>query len=502
MSEAGSRSEMRRPRRAELAKFYGEEEEEKVEVEGDSKKSRGGDPFDINGPNFDAEAFSQRLVREASLSQLMAQEAEVSRQVAALDSDMQTLVYENYNRFIAATDTIRKMRVDFRAMEDEMDRLADEMGDISASSARVGDALRERRRRIGQLSGTHTLLRKLQFLFELPARLKACVSEEDGGGDPRAGVMHYLRAQQVLEQYEHMPSFAGIKADCDATMVELRRGLLGRLRDPGGAAAAAPEELSLYVDLLLRLREDPEELCDAYLSTAAARLQASLEALRAQVRLMSGEGAAVAPEEAERPSDAFVAPMDILEFVDHGCNTFVSDLCLVIASYTDTFLQDDHEKKKKRRHPRQQKEDSPPVPAPPPVDPVMAEGKLVAFVEELTGLFFEVLRARLQLEKKSDDASIRVRALDRFHRRLAPLKLWHFLLFFSGLNFLEKKRYFVGLMAVAVPIVTTKYPTTNGGIKMEAQLEYIGTHCIYVFACLALICMLRHCLSTTFLHRS
>ena len=31
---------------------------------------------------------------------------------------MQTLVYENYNKFIAATDTIRKMRVDFRDMEE------------------------------------------------------------------------------------------------------------------------------------------------------------------------------------------------------------------------------------------------------------------------------------------------------------------------------------------------------------------------------------------------
>ncbi len=37
--------------------------------------------------------------------------------------------------------------------------------------------------------------------------------------------------------------------------------------------------------------------------------------------------------------------------------------------------------------------------------------------------------------------------------------------------------------------------------KMEAQLEYVGTHCIRVFARLAPICMLSRRLLTKFLHR-
>ena len=51
------------------------------------------------------------------MAQLMAQEGEIVRQIQGLDSDMQTLVYENYNKFISATDTIRKMknRVEARA---------------------------------------------------------------------------------------------------------------------------------------------------------------------------------------------------------------------------------------------------------------------------------------------------------------------------------------------------------------------------------------------------
>jgi hypothetical protein len=46
------------------------------------------------------------------------------------------------------------------------------------------------------LSGTHSLLRKLQFLFELPAKLKTCITE----GNYAQGVAFYLRAQRVLDQ--------------------------------------------------------------------------------------------------------------------------------------------------------------------------------------------------------------------------------------------------------------------------------------------------------------
>lgn len=40
-------------------------------------------------------------------------ESEVARDTATLHSEMQTLVYENYNKFISATETVRKVG-DFR----------------------------------------------------------------------------------------------------------------------------------------------------------------------------------------------------------------------------------------------------------------------------------------------------------------------------------------------------------------------------------------------------
>ncbi len=175
-------------------------------------------------------------------------------------------------------------------------------------------------------------------------------------------------------------------------MLELKEKLLTRLRD----RSTAPEDLSVCVDLLLQLQEPTDQLCDTYLATAEANLKDSIVVLRKQVLLASGQAIP-----SSTPSDAFESVMDILEFVDLGCNTFVSDLCLVIASYNETFLQ---------------RSEGAPV-----VDEKMANDKLTDFVNKLIGDFMEQMRARVRLEKSLEETAIKARALDRFHRRLQAM---------------------------------------------------------------------------------
>ena len=67
------------------------------------------DPYDINGASFQPDTYLNRMLKEKGLTDLMDKEMEMTRQIKLLDSDMQTLVYENYNKFISATDTIRKV---------------------------------------------------------------------------------------------------------------------------------------------------------------------------------------------------------------------------------------------------------------------------------------------------------------------------------------------------------------------------------------------------------
>ncbi|NWQ81581.1 VPS51 protein, partial [Columbina picui] len=345
------------------------------------------DPADINGPHFDPEVFLNKVRSECPLGQLLAREAALGREIRALDSDMQTLLYENYNKFISATgecprgaghggpgragtqasgcfspDTIRKMKVDFRRMEAEMDDLAANMAAISTSSARVSAALQDRHRRGAQLAGVQALLRKLQSLVEVPGRLRRWAAP---GAEPARALRCHARARAVLRHYRHLPSFRAIEDESHAIMAELAQRLRARLRDE----TLEPKELSECVEMLLQLEEPPEELCQEFLSHAGTRLEAELAALEAEL------------PPAEPPSGTAATPppaSDILDFVDRGSSSFVGTLCLLATSYRSLF----------QGHPG------------------AGNGRLESFAAALTNRYFQLLERRLALERGLGDTSL------------------------------------------------------------------------------------------------
>jgi len=333
-------------------------------------------PYDINSADFDADLFVAKLVGEASLAQLMAQEGEIVRQIQGLDSDMQTLVYENYNKFIAATETIRKMRVDFRSMEDEMEQLASSMSSITTFSSQISEKLRTRRQDVARLSSAHSTLQKLQFVLELPNKLTESIAD----GRTAQAVEDWLRAERALTHYKDMASFAGIQEDCEKIMKDLKNDLSSKLADP----KCEGEELGEAVDLLRQLGTPSNILCDSYLQHCTAALEPYLEHLEMQAKILTGEA-----------EDASIVIMDPLEFVDEGCNKFLAELCLSATGFNNTFTN----------------------PSTGTVESQSAE-KLSTWLEELVARYLQVMERRLSQEKNQAECPILVRSLDRFHRRL------------------------------------------------------------------------------------
>lgn len=85
----------------------------------------------LDSANFDADRYLSQLLRQARLKDLMSKHIEMSTQIKTLDSDMQNLVYENYNKFISATDTIRSMKAQVGSMDTSMLSLKDMIGELS-----------------------------------------------------------------------------------------------------------------------------------------------------------------------------------------------------------------------------------------------------------------------------------------------------------------------------------------------------------------------------------
>lgn len=65
---------------------------------------------ELDNPQFDAHAYTANLLATASLADLLRTHARVLGEMRALDAERKALVYDNYSKLIAATDTIRRMR--------------------------------------------------------------------------------------------------------------------------------------------------------------------------------------------------------------------------------------------------------------------------------------------------------------------------------------------------------------------------------------------------------
>nr|XP_015838681.1 PREDICTED: vacuolar protein sorting-associated protein 51 homolog isoform X2 [Tribolium castaneum] len=328
-------------------------------------------PLDLNSPSFNPNMYLDKLFKESNLKQIMDHESEIVKDTQTLHSDMQTLVYENYNKFISATDTIKKMKVDFKKMENEMDLLASNMSSITSFSDQINSTLQDTRSQISKLSGVHTLLQRLQFLFKLPTSLKTRMEEKRY----IEAVQDYLHAQRVLEQYGNLPSLQGIKTDCETILIELKKELRKHFSNPQASA----KELTESVDLLLQLNEPAKELCSEFLICAEKRLSDQLVMLKDQSE-----------------------QRDISEFIDLGCSGFLSDLCLVVASFDDMFIN---------RNNLDNIENS-------DIFENFAATELNNFVKQNMAKYFDLVQNKVDLEQDVGDTAVLVQALDRFYKRI------------------------------------------------------------------------------------
>ena len=73
--------------------------------------------INLDSSQFEKDAFITKTLRDLPLAALLEKEKEIGREIGQLDQSMQSLVYDNYNKFIKATDTINQMRSDFTEIE-------------------------------------------------------------------------------------------------------------------------------------------------------------------------------------------------------------------------------------------------------------------------------------------------------------------------------------------------------------------------------------------------
>ncbi|KAL2917658.1 hypothetical protein HK105_202945 [Polyrhizophydium stewartii] len=271
---------------------------------------RRADPIDIDAESYHAELAFNKMTKEMTLPELIRKDNQLITEIKDLDGSMKTLVYENYSKFIAATTTIRKMKTNAEEMESQISLLEKKITAITSSAEGVHSALASHRAKIHQLSGVHNLIKKLNFLFELPTKLSECTKKKQYA----QAVLFYSKTSALLSHYRHVPIFKQIEDECASIMLDVGR----RVRDKMISEKTPVRQISESVGLMLGLGSMPPlELAKEYVyrvsiqmnkllqteSTALLAMAKTIEAPPSQALMPTTPVSLEAPGKASTTSD-------------------------------------------------------------------------------------------------------------------------------------------------------------------------------------------------------
>ncbi|KAG8477608.1 hypothetical protein CXB51_030181 [Gossypium anomalum] len=198
----------------------------------------------INSASFDPEHYMNLLVQKSNLEELLRKHVEMAAEIKNLDTDLQMLVYENYNKFISATDAIKWMKSNIVGMEANMEQLLDKIMSVQSRSDRVNTSLFEKREHIEKLHRTRNLLRKVQFIYDLPARLAKCIKSEAYSD----AVKFYIGAMPIFKAYGDS-SFQDCKRASEDAIIIILKNLQGKLFSDSESIQARAEAAVLLKQL-------------------------------------------------------------------------------------------------------------------------------------------------------------------------------------------------------------------------------------------------------------
>ncbi|XP_059625590.1 vacuolar protein sorting-associated protein 51 homolog [Cornus florida] len=198
----------------------------------------------INTTSFDPDQYMNLLIQKSNVEGLLQRHVEMAAEIKNLDTDLQMLVYENYNKFISATETIKRMKNNIGGMESNMEKLLEKIMSVQSRSDGVNTSLFEKREHIEKLHRTRNLLRKVQFIYDLPTRLGKCIKSEAYAD----AVRFYTGAMPIFKAYGDS-SFQDCKRASEEAVAIITKNLQGKLFSDSESIQARTEAVMLLKQL-------------------------------------------------------------------------------------------------------------------------------------------------------------------------------------------------------------------------------------------------------------
>jgi len=162
--------------------------------------------FDMDSKLFDMKTYFKDQVKAKEMDELIKMDNQINSEIRSLDGELQTLVYEKYNKFISATDIVKDIKNNMNELDVELENLKSSISKITSSYGNIDNKLKYKWKEIRRLDTLETNLKKIESLRLLPDAFKESLNKYEASPESiqilEIPIKEYFEYKDVLENYK------------------------------------------------------------------------------------------------------------------------------------------------------------------------------------------------------------------------------------------------------------------------------------------------------------
>ncbi|KAI9727817.1 MAG: hypothetical protein M1834_007964 [Cirrosporium novae-zelandiae] len=178
---------------------------------------------ELDRPGFNPEKYVQDLLEKESLEGVLRVEGRLVNEIKALDGERKALVYDNYSKLIAATDTIRKMQLNMDPLSPATSTLAPAISHIVETAAALAESMKENhgalsarseKRQQDTSSEKGRQQQTVRWVLDAPRRLGDMIDE----GNVENAQAEWKEISLLLDRWKNVKGVTEIRTECEQVL--------------------------------------------------------------------------------------------------------------------------------------------------------------------------------------------------------------------------------------------------------------------------------------------
>ncbi|KAF2500661.1 hypothetical protein BU16DRAFT_614383 [Lophium mytilinum] len=177
---------------------------------------------ELDKDGFDAAGYVNEILSKQGLSGVLRVESDLVSQIRNLDGERKSLVYDNYSKLIAATDTIRKMRTNMDPLAPTTSTLSPAISHIAEIAAVLSRDMQDRTPTAPSITlekegreGKAGAKETVRWVLDAPRRLRDLVDE----GKEEEADKEWEIVREVLEKWRGVKGVKEVGMECEAIIL-------------------------------------------------------------------------------------------------------------------------------------------------------------------------------------------------------------------------------------------------------------------------------------------